>query len=252
MNFDFIPAELLAPLFVILFFGLLLLYTFLMRKQRRELREIPGFTQLRRAVGLAVEAGTRLHIALGSGSLYDQEGGTALAGLSILKRIAQAASVSDRPPVSTSGDSLTALLSQDTLQAAYRNARAENQYDPTAGRLAGVSPYSYTAGAMAAIHDEQVSATVLFGHMGSEVGLLAAAGEQTHGQTIGGSDNLSGQAVLYMVSEQPVVGEEVFAGGAYLGSGPAHHASLQVQDIARWFLIVIIVLGALARLAGLM
>lgn len=252
MNADFLTVKLLAPVFLIVFWGLMFLFPLLNRKKRRELRAIPGYQQIRRAVGLAVEAGSRLQIALGSGSLYDQDGASVMAGLTILQRIAQAASISDRPPVATSGDSQVAILSQDTLQTAYRNARAESQYNPTAGRLAGVTPYSYAVGAMAAIHDEQVSASILSGNFGSEAGLLAAAAEQTRGEMIGGTNNLSGQSVLYVVNQDPVIGEEIFAGGAYLGSGPAHHASLQVQDIARWVIMLIILLGAFARLAGLM
>ena len=252
MMLNFLSAQLLAPVFLIVFFILLLVFTALAKKQRRPLREIPGFLQLRKAVGQAVEAGSRLQIALGSRGLYDQDGASALAGLTILQRIAQAASISDRPPIATAGDSQVALLSQDTLQSAYRSARAENQYNPMAGRLTGVTPFSYAAGAMSTIHDEHVSATIVMGHMGSEVGLLVAATEQTHGQSLGGSDNLSGQAVLYMADQEPIIGEEIFAGGAYLSSNPAHHASLQVQDIARWVIIVAILVGAVARLVGLM
>ncbi len=252
MNLFFLSAGLLAPVFLVVFFILLLVFSGLAKKQRRELREIPGFLQLRKVVGQAVEAGSRLQIALGSRGLYDQDGASALAGLTILQRIAQAASISDSPPIATSGDSQVALLSQDTLQTAYRSAKAENLYNPLAGRLAGVTPLSYAAGAMAAIHDEQVSATIVLGHVGGEVGLLTAATEQTRGQSLGGSDNLSGQSVLYMANQEPIIGEEIFAGGAYLSSNPSHHASLQVQDIARWVVIVAILLGAVARMVGLL
>ncbi|MBK8794158.1 MAG: hypothetical protein IPN59_13790 [Holophaga sp.] len=97
----FLSAGLLAPVFLVVFFILLLVFSGLAKKQRRELREIPGFLQLRKVVGQAVEAGSRLQIALGSRGLYDQDGASALAGLTILQRIAQAASISDSPPIAT-------------------------------------------------------------------------------------------------------------------------------------------------------
>ncbi len=252
MSFLAIPSNWLAVLFVTAFFGLLLFFTLTAKKQRREIREIPAFSSLRKAVGMAVEAGSRLHIALGRGSLFELEGASALAGLTVLERVARAASISDRPPVATSGDSQLAILSQDALQTAYQAANASGQYDPKSGRLAGVTPLAYAAGAMAATHSEQVSATIMFGHFGSEVGLLTAAASQTRGISIGGSDDLSAQAVFYATNEEHLVGEETFASGAYLGSAPAHAASLQVQDIFRWLIIAAILVGALARLVGWM
>jgi hypothetical protein len=83
------------------------------------------------------------------------------------------------------------------------------------------------------------------------VALLTEAAERSGSLTIGGSDQLQAQAVLYAAAQEPLIGEEVFASGAYLGVEPAHVASLRVQDIFRWALIIIILLGAAARLVGL-
>jgi hypothetical protein len=58
--------------------------------------------------------------------------------------------------------------------------------------------------------------------------------------------------VLYAAAQEPLIGEELFAAGAYLGAGQTHTASLRVQDIMRWVLIVVIILGSLAKLGGLL
>jgi hypothetical protein len=52
------------------------------------------------------------------------------------------------------------------------------------------------------------------------------------------------------VAQEPLIGEEFFAGGAYLGAGPAHTASLRMQDILRWVVVSLIVLGAILKLTG--
>jgi hypothetical protein len=216
----------------------------------RGLRNIPAFNHFGRAVELSVEAGKRLHLSLGRSGIIDLPGGAALIGLTMLDRCARAASISDRPPVATSGDSVTAVLSQDTLRRVYTSLGAERRYDPTSGRLSGLTPLSYAAGAMPAIHDEQVSVSILAGNFGSELGLLLEAGERAHCLTVAGSDSLPAQAILYAVAQEPLIGEEFFAGGAYLGAGPAHTASLRMQDILRWVVVSLIVLGAILKLTG--
>ena len=251
--FDFLETTLG---FLLLALALGLMVFFFIRDSRRgpsalrSLREIPAFTRFRRAVGLSVEAGRRLHISLGRGGITHLPGGATFIGLTVLDRCTRAASISDRPPVATSGESITAVLSQDTLRSGYTGLGADRRYDPTNGRLSGLTPLAYAAGAMPDLHDEQVSASILAGHFGSEVGLLVEAGERSHSLTVAGSDSLPAQAVLYAAAQEPLVGEELYAGGAYLGAGPAHTASLSTQDVLRWVVIGLIVLGAALKLVG--
>ena len=240
-------------LFVLVFIILLVVFTLTGKKKTiRNIREIPAFLRLRRMVGLAVEAGSRIHISIGREGLTGTKAASALLGLTMLERIARAASVSDRPPVVTSGDSTLTILSQDTLRAAYRSVNAENLYDPNAGRLTGLTPFSYAAGAIPVIHDEQISSNFLAGSFGSEVALLTEAAEKSGSLTIAGSDDLTAQSVLYATAQEPLIGEELFAGGAYLNAGPAHIASLRAQDIIRWALIAIMLAGAVAKGLGLL
>lgn len=223
---------------------LLLGFTFLRRKSPALFRVIDAYERLNRSVGLAVENGTRLHISLGRGNLFTARGGSALAGLAMLRRLAERTSVSDRPPITTSGDASLAILSQDTLQSGYRAAGAEEQYRFTTGRLTGLTPFAYAAGAMPTIHDENVSVNVILGDLGAESGLLAEASDRENASLIAASDNLSAQAVFYASAQEPLIGEELFAAGAYVGAGASHEASLNVQDILRWLIILALVVGA--------
>jgi hypothetical protein len=237
--------------FVVLFFGLIIFFTVTGRKTvKRNLREIPAFTRLIRGVGLAVEAGQRLHLALGHGGISNQQGASTLVGLSMLQRIARAASISDRPPVATSGEATQAILSQDTLHQTYHAMGADEQYDPDSGQLSGFTPFSYAAGTLPVIYDQQASVNVLIGTFGNEVALITDASERKGSLTLGCSDNLPAQAILYAAAQEPLIGEELYAGGAYLQAGPAHIASLRAQDILRWVLIVVILLLAALKLVG--
>lgn len=246
-------TDFLSLLFILLCLGLILFYLFSDRIQEKiSLRSIQAFSHFRGEVDLAVEAGKRLHISLGRGNINDLQGGSAFIGLTILDRCARDASNSDRPPVTTSGDGLITILSQDSLQSTYRSLATEQRYDPTNARLTGLNPMAFAAGVMPVIRDEHVSANILAGHFGAEIALLSEAGERSQSLTVAGSDSIPAQAVLYATTDEPLLGEELYAAGAYLGAGAAHTASLSMQDIVRWVLVVIILIGSILKLLGFM
>ena len=157
----------------------------------RSLRPIAVFQRLRRAIGLSVEDGRRVHVTLGKSSLLETSNSSALAGLSTLERITQLSMMSDRPPVATSGDGALSILSQDTLRAVYRAGNALEQYDPDRGRLSGVTPFSYIAGTIPVFRDENVSTHILIGNFGPEVGLLTQAADQQGAFTLAASETSS-------------------------------------------------------------
>jgi hypothetical protein len=240
-------------LFIIAFGSLMAAINFLGRKRWPfHLREILAFSKLGRAIGLSVEAGTRLHLSIGRAGIVTPESASALVGLSALDRISRVSLFSDKPPMASSGDNTLAILSQDVIHNVFRSIKAENRYDPNMGQLVGLTPISYAAGTIPAIFDDQVSTNVLLGHFGSEVSLILDAAERTGSISLAGSDNIPAQAVIVAAAKEPIIGEELFATGAYLNAGGMHTTSVLVQDIARWFLIIMILGGAFLKLLGVL
>jgi len=229
---------------------LIIVVSVVTRKSMPRLREIPAFTRLIRTLGLSVEDGKRLHISLGHGSLLDERGGSAFAGLVALRIIAEKTSVSDMPSVASAGDPTLGLLTQDTMQAGYQDAGVEELYVPTTSRVTGFTPFSYVAGAMHIAPNENVSTNILLGHFGPEVSLLADSSDRENVTVIGASDNLAGQSVLFASTQDALIGEELFGTGAYLGAGTSHTASLTIQDILRWLIIVSLIVGAGLKFIG--
>ena len=229
---------------------LLIVFTLIRRRSPGVFRAIDAYDRLNSAVGRAVEDGTRLHISIGRGNLFTTRGGSALAGLAMLRRLSEQTSLSDNPPIVTSGDASLAILSQDTLQSGYRAAGAEEQYRFTTGRLTGLTPYAFAAGTIPVTRDENVSTNIVHGDFGAESALLVEAADREDTDLIAASDNLSAQSVLYASSHEPLIGEELFAAGAYVGAGASHEASLQVQDVLRWVVILAILGGAVLKFLG--
>lgn len=233
--------------------GLIIFYSLpIANKKRPVFRPIPAFQHLRRGIGLAVEQGTRLHISLGKGDLLSSNNTSALVGLTTLERIARLSTASDRPTVATSGSGSLAILSQDSLHAAYRIANAIEQYDPDRGRLAGPTPFSYVAGMLPVVRGEHVSTHLLIGNFGPEIGIVTQEAEQVSAFTLAASDSLPAQAVLYATTQEPLIGEELYAVPAYLQAGPIYTASVRAQDILRWGLAGLVILSAILKLVGVL
>lgn len=216
------------------------------------LRFFPTFDRLRKAIGHAVESGSRLHVSLGKSSILQTSNTSALVGLATLEKVSMYSSASDRPPLATTGDGSLAILSQDTERAVFRISGALDFYNPDRGRVTGVTPFSYVAGVLPLVDAENISAHILVGNFGPEIALVTESAEMEAAYTFASSDSLPAQAVLFAAAQDPLIGEELYAIPAYLDGSNAQKASLQVQDILRWTVIITLVAGAVLTLMGVL
>lgn len=238
---------------LIVFAGLIGVFTARAARRRASppvLRRIEAFHSLPQTVGQAVETGRRLHLTLGTGNLGQGSTAATLAGVVLLDQISAAAVVSDKPPIVTAADGATMLLAQDTLRNVYTRQNALARYDHYSSQVAGLTPISFGAAQTTLQKDEAVAGTILIGSIGAEAVLLAEAGRRQGVTTVAGSDNPATQAMLFATADHPIIGEDLFAGGAYIGGAPAHVGSLQAQDVMRLIIGGVIVLGVILRTMG--
>jgi hypothetical protein len=245
-------SGLLGLIFVVIFFALIIAFLIYGRaRPGLNLRKISAFDKLQRAIGLAVEAGSRLHVSIGRGGVIGTQSASAFIGLSMLEHLARSASAGDNPPIVTTGEGTLGIMAQDTLRGAYTEIGLSEQFEATSSQVVGLTPFSFAAGTLHLVSDDKTGANILAGNFGSEVALITDAGERSNNLTLAGTDNLPAQALLYATAHEPLIGEELYAGGAYLNAGPTHEASLRAQDIIRWALVIVILLGIVAKAVGL-
>ena len=231
---------------------LVILFAMRQRKAKRStcFRKINAISQLKRAVEMSVEGGSRIHVSLGNASLTKPASSSAFVSLAALHHISELSSNSDNPPIATSGDGALSVLSQDTLHRVALETRTLDLFEPNNGQLAGISPLSNVAGALQVIADPEVKTNVLIGNFGSEAGLLSTSSEDKSSLTITGSDSLLAQSVFFATVDHPLIGEELFAIPAYLHGAPYQIASLRVQDLLRGVIILTILVGATLKILG--
>jgi len=235
-----------------LFVVLMLFYAAMRKRWPAVFRPIKAYQQLNTAVERAVEAGERVHLSLGTGSVIGSDSAAAFAGLSLLSQIAEATTTSDKPIVATAGDGAMAMLAQDSLRSVYKQANAMEHYKNISGRMLGPTPYSYTAEIPNLLDSEDVSVNVLAGSFGSEGALTAEFARRQDTFVLAGTEDVQAQAMLYAMVDDPLIGEELFAAGAYTGAGPLHEASLRAQDAVRLLIILAILIGTVLKTIGVL
>jgi hypothetical protein len=246
-----IGIDLIGLLVLVLFVVLLIVFIAVGDRWPASFRKIQGYEALTKALERAVESGERVHLSLGTGSLIGADSAAAFAGLVVLTEIAKVTSLSDRPAVVTTGDGAMAIVAQDSLRSAYREVGALDRYEPISARMLGPTPFSYVASIPILLESEKISTNALIGAFGAEGALAADFGERKQTFVLAGTEDIQSQALLYATAEYPLIGEEVFAGGAYLDVSPAHRASLRVQDTVRFIIVGGILVGLLLSLLGI-
>ncbi len=212
---------------------------------RPSLRPIAGFEALKGLVGQSAETGQPLHVSLGVGGIASSAAADTLAGLTVLEYLARQAAASDAPPVVTVADPSLLLAAQDVLRHAYLRYGDVDRYDSSQVRFIAPEPIAYAAGVMGVLGREELTANIMVGFFGDEYLLMGETGARKElTQIVGASDPQTLPFVLAS-TEQPLIGEEMYAAGAYLSSLPTHVGSLIAQDVIRVLLVLVIVIGVI-------
>jgi len=214
------------------------------------LRPIGGFAALRIQNGVAVESGRSFHFSPGRASLAGQANPTSVAALSVLDYLTETTCAGDVPPITTSGDGSLLLAVQDSLRNAYATAGRSQDYSPQMAQYVAAEdqPMTYAAGASDVVNRGNLGSNLMIGRFGSEIAVVAEAAERGNMDQVIGSDDPTSLAVAAAVTEDLLLGEEMFAAGAYLHGEPAQIASLQLQDILRVIAIAGLLLAALINI----
>jgi hypothetical protein len=210
-------------------------------------RPIEAFQALLAQSDKAVESGRGIHMSLGRADLGGQGNPASIAALEALDVMAKAGARSDTAPLTTVGDGALLLAAQDSLRAAHAGAGRAQLYKPEMAHFIAGRDFamSYAAGVSDSLHQGKLGSNILLGRFGSEIAIMAEAGQRLGLEQVIGSDDPQAMAIGLAVTDKALIGEELFAAGAYLQPKPAFLASLQLQDVLRVAVVVIMLLAAL-------
>jgi hypothetical protein len=213
--------------------------------QRFPFRRIQAFEALSGFLDLAVERGKVAHVSLGDAGIGADRTAAIVSGLAVLRHLAERGAPVGASPMVTVADPTLLFAAQDVIHDAHERVGRSASYRSTDVQLVAPNPTAYAIGALEVIRDERVATNVMTGPFGAEYLLMAEPGAQRDIAQVAGSDALNAQPLIYATADPVLIGEELFAAGAYLTDRPEHVASLWVQDILRLLIVAAIVIGIL-------
>jgi hypothetical protein len=239
--------------FLIPFFYML--YRSLRARTRPALRTIPAFESLKKLLSRAAETGQAVHVSIGTAGIESAQTAQTLAGLNTLEFLGDRAANSDVPPLVTVTNPTALPIALDQLRRAYERQGYPDEFHLTQARFIAPpvnnSAVPYATGVMNVLNHEPLTANVMVGLFGDEFLLMTEPGAQRGAFQIGGTSEPDVLPLVYLTMSQPLLGEEIFAAGAYLLGRAEHYASLLAQDIYRVVLVMLVLVIVLLRTLGL-
>jgi len=212
------------------------------------LRQIPGLEELPHSVGRSAETGQPLHVSVGVGGVGGLSTAETWAGLTLLTQLADEAASCDTPLIVTVADPTVVPIAQDILRRASIRHGNSAGYDPTQVRFIAPIPMAYAAGVTGILEREPLTGSVMVGSFGDEYLLMGQTGAQRGVHQIVGATDPATLAQVYASADDTLIGEEIFATGAYTRKLPIQIGSLRAEDWGRWVVAAAIVLLAIWKI----
>jgi hypothetical protein len=230
------------------FFPLLLLLNRRIRERGKpQLRPIPGYDASQEYMGQATESGRAVHVSMGTGGVGTAVSMESLAGITVLEHIAARALATGLEPIVTISDPSLLPVAQDVVRDACRAQGYPEGYDRACVRFIASDKVAYAAGVGDILGHAQVAANVMVGSFGDEYLLISEVGARNGLRQVGGTTSTQILPFVYASTDDALIGEEIFAAGAYLLDKTSHLASLATQDWLRTAIIFTIVIGIVMR-----
>jgi len=211
------------------------------------LRQIPAFVALDALLRRMAETGQVLHFSPGVAGINDRFAAETLAGLTTLDTVAHKAAVLGTPVVVTSASPTTFPIAQEIVRKAYTEAGRPEEFDPARVRFYPQNRNAYATAVINTLQQERAGANVMVGNFGDEYLLIGENAHQAQIPQIVGAANPQVIPFAMSTAEHVLVGEEMFASGAYLANDPPHVGSLYTQDILRLLLVLFLIVGVLLK-----
>ena len=225
---------------IILFVGPVLYYIW-RAKQGREIhiRRIPGIDAIDEGIGRSVELGRPISFTSGLTGV----GPLLYACLAVLRYIATKSAIFNSKLLVPANDPEALALTEVTVQSAYRSVNRYSNFDPTSLRFLSEDQFAFASGYMGLVHREKVGSAFLFGRYAAESLILAEAGQQVGALQVAATTSPEQIPFFITACDYTLIGEELYAAGAYLSDDPVQIGSLRGQDIAKAVVMLMILLG---------
>lgn len=240
-SLDFLIPTVLPRLLLILFSGIILSRILVARRRQLFIRRIPGLSAVDEAVGRATEMGRPIQFSLGLGGLDI----ITLQALAIAVHVIRMAIRFGNRVILTMADPTLYAIADEAVREAYTAEGRPESYRVDDVRFLSDRQFAYASATVGIINRERVASNFMFGLFFAESLILAEAGNQVGAIQVAGTPTTTQIPFFIAACDYTIIGDEYYAGTAYLTREPVLLGSLVGQDYSKMILLGIVLLGLL-------
>jgi len=217
------------------------------RRREMYVRPIAGLQAVNDAIGRATEMGKPILFVSGLGSVGDI---STIASMLVLGHLAKRTAAYETDILVPCYDPLVMTAEREIVREAYTEAGRPQNFKPDNIFYVTDSQFGYVAAVDGIMVREKPAANFYMGYFYAESLILAETGNMTGAVQIAGTDADTQIPFFITTCDYTLMGEELYAAGAYLSRHPTLLAQLKGQDIGKVILTALLVIGAIAATLG--
>ena len=233
---------------LVLFFAFVLYYIASAQAGKKPfVRRIPRIDVIEEAIGRATEMGRSVLYIPG---ILDIDEIQTVAGLVILESVARLTAKYETPITVPVSYPIPFTIAEEMVKGGYLHAGKPDQYDSTSVRFISPEQFAYVAAVSGIMLRDRPAAHIFMGAFYAESLLLAETGFSTGAIQVAGTANVHQLPFFVVACDYTLIGEELYAAGAYLSREPVLLGSIRGQDIAKALLLLFGIIGIAAATFG--
>jgi hypothetical protein len=209
-----------------------------------EMRPIPAMRHIEEAIGRAAEMGKSVHFTTGDGSLAGVEALDVAAGVSVLGKVAEYCAKHEVPLRVTCRWPEVFNLSRAVVRAGYERAGRPELFREDMVVFTSQDYFAYNNSVAYYLLREKPAASFLIGYFLGHGIYLGESGARAGALQIGGN-----HIFFVLCCDYFLLGEELYAAGAYASEDPEMLGSIAAQDMIKTLCLILMVIGVILMFA---
>ncbi len=213
-------------------------------------RRIPGLDAIEEAVGRATELGRPIFYIPGRTEINTAGAAQNIAGLEILGHVAKLTARYDTGIIVGIAAANVYPVAEAIVQQSYLEEGKVDRVKPEMVQFLSAEQFAFAAACLSIMNTEKTASVIMVGEFQAESMMLVEGAAQVGAVTISGTARTAQIPFFVAASDYTLVGEEIFAGGAYLSKDPVKIGNLAAQDWGKLASMIIIIIGSIMVTMG--
>ncbi len=222
----------------------LVVYTAQARRRGADMyiRRIAGVDAIEEAVGRSTEMGRPVLYVTGTEDIVNIQ---TIASLLVLGHVAKVTAEYDTDIKVANCYPITMAVAEEIVRQGYTDAGRPDAHKPENVMFISSEQFAFAAGINGIILRDRPATNIYLGRFFAESLILAETGYVTKAIQIAGTAEVTQLPFFIAACDYTIIGEELYAIGAYLSREPRLLAMLKATDLLKLGLIALIAVGAI-------